>query len=66
MVKKLFGLITMVLILMGVSAFAQSNGRTISGKVVDENGDPLIGAGVVTADGKRGAGAQDEEPQAGL
>ena len=45
----------MVLMLLGVSAFAQSNGRAISGKVVDENGEPLIGAGVVTADGKRGA-----------
>ena len=44
----------MVLMLVGVSAFAQSNGRTISGKVVDENGEPLIGAGVVTADGKKG------------
>ena len=55
MVKRLFGLITMVLMLVGVSAFAQSNARTISGKVVDENGEPLIGAGVVTADGKKGA-----------
>ena len=54
MVKKLYGSIIMVLMLVSVSAFAQSNGRTISGKVVDENGEPLIGAGVVTADGKRG------------
>ena len=29
--------------------------RTLSGKVVDENGEPLIGAGVMLPDGKRGA-----------
>ena len=28
--------------------------RKLSGKVVDENGDPLIGAGVLLQDGKRG------------
>lgn len=55
--KKHFGLLLLVaLMFSSISAFAQSGGgRIITGKVVDENGEPLIGAGVVTADGKRGA-----------
>lgn len=42
-------------ILLPLSAFAQgTGGKSISGKVLDENGEPLIGAGVLSKDGKRG------------
>ena len=56
MKRQLRFILAFVLILSGIGAFAQSvtGGRVITGKVVDENGEPLIGAGVVTADGKRG------------
>ena len=55
--KRQFGyILALVLMLSGIGAYAQSGGgRVITGKVVDETGEPLIGAGVVTADGKRGA-----------
>ena len=33
---------------------ASSGPRTVKGKVVDETGEPLTGAGVLSADGKRG------------
>ena len=56
MKKHLRLLLLVALIFSSISAFAQSaSSRIITGKVVDENGEPLIGAGVVTADGKRGA-----------
>ena len=57
MKKHLRLLLLVALIFSSISAFAQSvgGGRIITGKVVDEIGEPLIGAGVVTADGKRGA-----------
>lgn len=41
-----------VMLLSGLPAFAQNT--TITGVVRDENGEALIGAGVVTADGKKG------------
>lgn len=37
----------------GLPAHAQEN-RTVTGKVVDEKGEVLIGAGIVSKDGKRG------------
>ena len=40
-------------LLLPLCAFAQG-GRSVSGKVLDENGEPLIGAGVLSKDGKRG------------
>ena len=54
--KKLFVALYCSL-LCCITTMAQANveGRVITGKVTDENGEPLIGAGVVSADGKRGA-----------
>ena len=52
--------LSLVLMLTGVfhlnlSAQTTGGAKTITGVVVDENGIPLIGAGVVSEDGKRGA-----------
>lgn len=41
----------LLFVLTGISALAQQN---ISGTVRDENGEVLFGAGVITADGKKG------------
>ena len=46
-------ILTAALLLSGLSAFAQN--VTITGIVRDEHGEALIGAGVITADGKKGA-----------
>ena len=52
---KLF-LVSLLTAAFVLSVQAQTAGdRVITGKVVDETGEPLIGAGVVSADGKRGA-----------
>lgn len=51
--KKWFNrIILLLLFFYPVAAFSQN--RTINGKVVDENGEPLIGAGIVSQSGKRG------------
>lgn len=46
-------ILTMLLMFCCAIAFAQQN--VVTGMVVDESGQPLIGAGVTTADGKKGA-----------
>ena len=45
---------TVFLALLCAQGFAQTN-ITVTGKVVDENGEALAGAGVLSRDGKRGA-----------
>ena len=47
------------LMLLGVSAFAQN--RTITGKVVDSNGDPVVGAVVMAASGNSTIGEMTDE-----
>lgn len=48
-------LILFVTLLLSVSSLLNAQqARTISGKVTDENGEPLIGAGILLQDGKRG------------
>ena len=48
--------VCMILALAGwsVPALQAQNAGVITGTVIDENGLPLIGAGVLTADGKSG------------
>ena len=49
-------LILLIAFMLSVTALLNAQeARTLSGKVVDENGEPLIGAGVMLPDGKRGA-----------
>ena len=38
-----------------MSAQSQDGKHVVTGTVIDENGIPLIGAGIVSEDGKRGA-----------
>ena len=50
--RKLVLLLT--LLLTAVSLLNAQETRTLSGKVIDENGEPLIGAGVMLPGGTRG------------
>ena len=53
--KKLFFTIFLGLTLLPAALMAQpGGGRIVTGKVTDEKGEPLIGAGVMTPDGKTG------------
>ena len=45
----------MAFLLTATCLLSAQESRKISGKVLDENGEPLIGAGVILQDGKRGA-----------
>lgn len=53
MKSKIFGLLTLVMVLFGQFAFAQT--RTVSGKVSDANGEPLAGVAVMIKGTKSGA-----------
>lgn len=53
--KTIQSLIILFLLLPG-SAFAQTS-VTVTGKITDENGEALPGAGILSKDGKRGAAA---------
>jgi len=43
-----------ILLLFFYPVMASAQNRTISGKVIDENGEPMIGAGIVSQSGKHG------------
>ena len=47
-------ILTVVLFMMGIVPDAMAQNRVVTGTVIDENGLPLIGAGVLTSDGKNG------------
>ena len=47
-------ILTVVLFMMGIMPDAMAQNRVVTGTVIDENGLPLIGAGVLTSDGKNG------------
>ena len=53
MKSKIFGLLTLIMVLFGQFAFAQT--RTVSGKVSDANGEPLAGVAVMIKGTKSGA-----------
>ena len=54
--KKLFLFFCVSLALLPAALSAQSGeGRIITGKVTDEKGEPLIGAGVMVKNGNGGA-----------
>ena len=50
--RKNLAVLIFTLLLNSVGLFAQQ--RTIQGTVTDSNGEPIIGASVITKDGKKG------------
>lgn len=52
--KRLFAYLTFILTVLSVQTFAQSPVQTITGRVIDSNGEEIIGASVIQKDTQNG------------